>query len=227
MQAWQLGSQKGLFASGAGKGDFMTGVAIIEDDPVTRVGLTNVIESTADLSLLCAASSVEEFDSRVGERPAVVILDLRLRGGGIDGTAAIEHLVAAGHAILIVSMFEEEIPVIDSIGAGAHGYLTKETEPDEIVRAVRAVAGGRTYFSATVAGFLLKEGIQLTPREVDVLRLVAAGETTLDIARELFIRETTVNGHLEKIRDKTGCRRRADMTRFAIKKGIFSLWRGK
>ncbi|MFI1352543.1 LuxR C-terminal-related transcriptional regulator [Streptomyces sp. NPDC020898] len=206
----------------------MTGVAIIEDDPVTLLGFTRVIEGAADLVLLCAAGSVEEFESRVGERPGVVILDLRLRGGGIDGTAAIEHLVAAGYTLLIVSMFAEEMPVVDAIAAGAHGYLTKETEPDEIVRAVRTVGGGRTYFSATVAGFLLKDGVQLTPRERDVLRLVAAGETTRDIAKELFIGETTVNGHLEKIRDKTGCRRRADLTRFAIKKGILSLFgRGK
>ncbi len=70
----------------------MIGVAIVEDDPVTRVGLAKVIDGAEDLHLLCAVSSVEKFDSWGGERPAAVILDLRLRGGGIDGTAAIEHL---------------------------------------------------------------------------------------------------------------------------------------
>jgi DNA-binding NarL/FixJ family response regulator len=98
--------------------------------------------------------------------------------------------------------------------------LTKEAEPDEILRAVMAVAAGRTYVSATLAAFLLKAPIQLTEREKEILQLVASGETDRDIAEQLVISVRTVHSHLDRIRDKTGCRRRADLTRLAIESGI-------
>lgn len=84
--------------------------------------------------------------------------------------------------MLVVSVEEREAPVLDAIGAGACGFLTKEAEPDEIIRAVTAVAAGRTYFSPTVAGYLLREPVRLTEREKEILRLVASGETDRDIA---------------------------------------------
>jgi DNA-binding NarL/FixJ family response regulator len=203
----------------------MIHVAIIEDDPSTLVGLRQIIEHAPDLILGTTAASVERFEQARARDINVVVLDLRLRGGGIEGEAAVRRLVEHGMKVLVVSISDEEVPVVTAIGAGAHGYLTKEAEPAEIVRAICAVASGRTYFSPTVAGFLLRKETQLTAREIEILRLVASGETTSGVARQLVISEKTVNSHLDKIRNKTGYRRRADLTRLAYKLGILSHFR--
>lgn len=203
-------------------------VVIIEDHPVTRLGLAQVVARAPGLELVTVASSIEEYEGRSWPDVDVILLDLGLGDVGLEGPAAVRHLRGTGVAVLVVSMYAEEMPVLDAISAGAHGYLTKETEPDEIARAVRAVAKGGTYFSATVAGYLLRTPTRLTEREAEILRLVAGGETAGDIARQLFITEKTVNGHLERIRDKTGYRRRADLTRLAYERGIFPRrWRKK
>jgi DNA-binding NarL/FixJ family response regulator len=202
-------------------------VAIVEDHPITRMGLAEVIMRAPGLELVAATGSVEEYESRVALNTHVIVLDLGLTGTGLDGPAAVRHLRSADVAILVVSMYGEEFPVLDAIGAGAHGYLTKEAEPDEVIRAIKTVAHGKTYFSATVAGYLLRTPTRLTERETEILRLVAGGETTTDISKQLFISEKTVNGHLERIRDKTGYRRRADLTRLAYERGILTRWRKK
>jgi DNA-binding NarL/FixJ family response regulator len=114
--------------------------------------------------------------------------------------------------------------VIDALAAGAAGYLTKDAEAEDIQRAVRAVADGQTYVPPTLASYLINANRQraanlehqLSPRELEILALVAAGETDRDIAKQLFIATTTVYSHLERIRDKTGARRRAQLTRLYL-----------
>lgn len=198
----------------------MINVVLIEDDPVARLGSEAVLRSDPDINLLGASATVEAATSRHHQAVDLVLLDLRLRGGGLTGRDAVERLVNLHHNVLILSMKEDARSVLDAIEAGAKGYLTKEAEPGEILRAVRAVAAGKTYFSATVAGFLLRQGVTLTRREIEVLRLMAEGETSREIGKLLSIEESTVNGHLDRIRNKTGMRRRPDLTRFALREGI-------
>jgi DNA-binding NarL/FixJ family response regulator len=119
-----------------------------------------------------------------------------------------------------VSASEQPADVVQAIGAGARGYLSKQAEETEILGAIQAVAQGRTYVSATLAGYLLLAPIPITAREREILELVAGGETDQDIADQLTISVRTVHSHLDRIRDKTGSRRRADLTRFAIERGI-------
>jgi two-component system, NarL family, nitrate/nitrite response regulator NarL len=195
-------------------------IAIIEDHPTTRKGIEAAVMLDPTLKVVVAVSNVEEFMPKRHVPLNVIILDLGLRGGILQGTAAVEAVCALGVPVLVVSMREAPAPVLDAISAGAKGYLTKEAEPEEIVRAISRVADGRTYFSATVAGYLLRDAATLTPREQEVLKLVAEGETTKRIAKMLHLAETTVNNHLDHIRRKTGSRRRADMTRFAIAQGL-------
>jgi DNA-binding NarL/FixJ family response regulator len=196
----------------------MIRVAIIDDHPVFLHGMADVIEGSAGLELVLAASSVEDFDQRLDDRPDVVVLDLQLPG--LSGAAGVGHLRKPGFKILVMSAAENEGAVVDAIGAGASGYLTKVATPDEIVRAVNIVATGGTYVSATLAGYLLKDRIKLTPREREILRLVARGETDQDIADQLFVSISTVRGHLDRIGAKTGHRRRPDLTRLAIERGL-------
>ena len=154
----------------------------------------------------------------LGMQAEVLLLDLHLPG--LRGAAAVAHLCARGHTVLVVSASEAPADVVEAIGAGARGYLTKQADEAEIVGAVGAVAEGRTYVSATLASYLLQAPINITEREREILELVAGGETDQDIAELLQLSVRTVHSHLDRIRNKTGSRRRADLTRFALERGI-------
>jgi DNA-binding NarL/FixJ family response regulator len=197
-------------------------VAIVDDHPVYRQGLAMAVEQADDLELAGDAGSIEAFDA-LGVRPDVVLLDLHLPGVG--GATGVAHVCDEGNRVLVVSAAGAPDDVIDAIAAGAAGYLTKEADAAEITRAVRTVASGGTYVSPTLASYLLKAERatatpSLTARECEVLALVAAGETDRDIAEQLMIAKTTVHSHLDRIRDKTGARRRAELTNLAHRLGI-------
>ncbi len=200
----------------------MITVVIVDDHPVYRQGLAVAVDQANDLDLRGEASSIEAFDA-LDVKPDVVLLDLHLPG--IEGAAGVAHVCGQGNRVLVVSAAGTSDDVIDAIAAGAAGYLTKEADADEITRAVRTVAGGDTYVSPTLASYLLRAdrsspSSTLTKRERDVLALVAAGETDQDIADQLMIAKTTVHSHLDRIRDKTGARRRAELTNLAHRLGI-------
>ena len=199
----------------------MISVAIIDDHPLYRQGLAMAIEQADDFTLVADAESVEDFDRR-DVTVDVVLLDLHLPG--IEGAEGVAHICARGPKVIVVSAAGAADDVIDALAAGAAGYLTKDAEAEDIRRAVRAVASGQTYVSPTLASYLINANKpraaslehQLSPRELEILALVAAGETDRDIARQLFIATATVYSHLERIRDKTGARRRAQLTRLYL-----------
>lgn len=202
----------------------MISVAIVDDHPVYRQGLAMAVEAADDLALVGDASSIEEFERLVIEAD-VVLLDLHLPG--IEGSAGVAHVCGKDRRVLVVSAAGSPEDVVDAIAAGAAGYLTKESDAEEITRAIRIVASGASYVSPTLASYLLMAekvtaAYKLTKREREVLALVAAGETDQDIAAQLFIATTTVHSHLERIRDKTGARRRAELTNLAHELGIKS-----
>ncbi|GAA2275605.1 response regulator [Glycomyces scopariae] len=200
-------------------------IAIIDDHPSQRFGLENVVATEDDLTVVVAAGTVEEFERRRPDIVDVVVLDLGLPEPGLSGADAVEHLVSRGFRILVVSVSGEKIPVVDAIRAGADGYLTKTAEAEEILKAIRAVAGGSTYYSPTVAGFLLEDKNDLTPRQIEVLRLIASGETAASASEKLFISQRTVEGHVRAIRQKLNANSITDLIWHAIDKGI--LRRGK
>ncbi|MGD0605756.1 MAG: response regulator transcription factor [Streptosporangiaceae bacterium] len=198
----------------------MISVAIIDDHPLYRQGLALAVEQAGDCTLRADAASIEHFD-RLDVTVDVVLLDLHLPG--IEGAEGVAHVCARGPKVIVVSAAGAPDDVIDALAAGAVGYLTKDAEATDIQRAVRAVANGQTYVSPTLASYLIsadKQPVslehQLSPRELEILALVAAGETDRDIASQLFIAPATVYSHLERIRDKTGARRRAQLTRLYL-----------
>jgi DNA-binding NarL/FixJ family response regulator len=203
----------------------MIRVGVVDDHPVFRQGLAHAVEGAEGLELVFALASVEDFDAR-DEAPDLVILDLGLPG--MHGANAVRHVCERAIKVLVVSAEGSQTDVVDAIAAGASGYLTKSAEPHEITAAVRIVASGETYVSPTLAAYLLRAAKQgqasgphaLTAREREILSLVAAGERDSDIAEQLFISVRTVRSHLDRIRDKTGRRRRADLTRLAVEQGI-------
>jgi DNA-binding NarL/FixJ family response regulator len=200
-------------------------VGIVEDHPVFRQGLAGLVEDAPDLDLAFAVRAVPELDKALAggaRRPDVLLLDLSLAGGGPQGADAVRHLCGRGLRALVVSASGDPGTVIAAIGAGASGYVSKDAEPEEIVRAIRATATGGCYVSPTLAGYLLDDArrIKLTRREIDILRLVAGGETDVDIADELVISVHTVHSHLDRIRAKTGRHRRVELARYALDRGL-------
>jgi DNA-binding NarL/FixJ family response regulator len=202
-------------------------VAVVDDHPIFRSGLANMVAAADGMTLELAATSVEEFDAALrAEPPDVVLLDLNLPG--LSGPDAVEHVCRAGGKALVLSAEGKPDLVVHAIGAGASGYLTKDADADEILAAIKTVAGGNSYISPILASYLLTEArapapqpeLELTAREKEILGLVAEGERDKDIARQLYISISTVRTHLDRIRDKTGQRRRAELTRYAIDQGI-------
>jgi len=203
----------------------MIEIAIIEDHPVFRQGLAQIVEGVPEFALAGAYRTVEDF---VADSPApqVVLLDLNLPG--VDGPAGVRVVVERDAQVLIVSAATTRDAVIDAIAAGARGYVAKDAHPEEIITAINVIAAGGTYVSATLAAYLLaaartddaSTGLGLSAREREVLTLLAQGERDEDIAVELFISVRTVRSHLDRIRDKTGRRRRPDLTRYAMEHGL-------
>jgi DNA-binding NarL/FixJ family response regulator len=198
-------------------------VVVVEDHPIFRETLSRALDDAPGVVLAEAFRTVEELE-RSPVRPDVVILDLHLPGA--SGPEAVERVSRRAPA-LVVSASGNKAEVVDAVGAGARGYLTKDADVADILLALEHVAGGGTYVSPTLASYLLtaseehdKDELALSPREREILAMVAAGERDQDIADLLAISVRTVRSHLDRIRDKTGQRRRPDLTRFAIEHGI-------
>ena len=203
----------------------MIPIAIVEDHPVFRQGLAQLVEHVPEFALAGTYRSVEDFVA-AGVQPQVVLLDLNLPG--IDGPEGVRAVVERDCQVLIVSAATTRDAVLDAIAAGARGYLAKDAHPEEIAAAISVIAAGGTYVSATLAAYLLDAGradtapagLGLSEREQEVLALLAQGERDEDIAEKLYISVRTVRSHLDRIRDKTGRRRRPDLTRLAMEHGL-------
>ena len=201
-------------------------VGVIEDHPLYRAAVARVLDETPDIELGVVADSVARFAA--GRQPSggVVVLDLKLQG--VRDAAAVLEVVGMGHRVLVVSAHADQPEVLSAISAGARGYLSKDTDGAEILRAIRAIAAGNSYVSPILAAFVLNSSrerqagprIELSAQEQRVLSLVAAGERDADIADAMSISIRTVRSYLDRIRDKTGRRRRPELTRFAIEEGI-------
>lgn len=154
-------------------------------------------------------------------RPDVVLMDLQLGDGGMDGVTATRHLVAGGGEgpgtpgprVLVLTMFDTDADITRAIEAGATGYLLKAERPEELFAAIRNAASGRTVLSAPVADRVLAHlrspRPALSERERDILQQLASGLGNREIARALFISEATVKTHLGRIYGKLGVETRA------------------
>ncbi|MEW2422612.1 response regulator transcription factor [Streptomyces nigra] len=202
---------------------------IVDDHPVVRDGLRGMFASAPGFSVLGEAASGEEAVERAAALdPDVILMDLRMPGGG--GVAAIAHLTRTGARarILVLTTYDTDTDTIPAIEAGATGYLLKDAPRDELFTAVRAAAEGRTVLSPAVASRLVsavrtprrERGEPLSAREREVLALVARGTSNREIARELFISEATVKTHLTHLYAKLGVNDRAAAVATAYERGI-------
>ncbi len=193
-------------------------VGVIEDHPLYRAAVARVLAEAAEVRVDAVAESVTQFAARSSGAGCVVLLDLGLPG--VRGAAAVLEVARMGHRVLVLSARADPADVLGATAAGAWGYLCKNADSDEILRAVRQVAAGirpgipRTEIPAP--------RIELSDREVEVLSRLAAGERDQDIAQTLKISVRTVRSYLDRIRDKTGLRRRPALTRYAIEHGVIA-----
>ncbi|MYW63628.1 response regulator [Streptomyces sp. SID8379] len=198
--------------------DHTISLLIVDDHPVVRDGLRGMFESAAGFTVLGEAADGVEGVTRVAELdPDVVLMDLRMPGGG--GVDAIKELTRRGARarVLVLTTYDTDSDTLPAIEAGATGYLLKDAPREELFAAVRAAADGRTVLSPAVASRLVTAvrtpaapaDETLSAREREVLVLVARGTSNKEIARELFISEATVKTHLTHIYGKLGVKDRA------------------
>jgi DNA-binding NarL/FixJ family response regulator len=206
-------------------------VLVVDDHPVWRDGVRADLERSGVATVVAEASDGgEAIELARTEMPDVVIMDLQLPT--VPGAEATRRIVEeAPHIrVLVLSASGEEADVLQAVKAGARGYLLKSATSEEVADAVRRVSAGEPVFTASLAGLVLDEFRRLaskdpdepdlTARENEVLRLVAKGYTYREIGEKLFISTKTVQNHVQNILTKLQLRRRYELMRYAIQRGL-------
>ncbi len=201
-------------------------IVLVDDHPVVRAGLRALLESQSDLVVVGEAASAGDAESVVRRtRPDIVLMDLNL-GGGPGGAAVTAHLRAFPEppTVLVLTTYVTEADILAALDAGAGGYLLKDARPEELFRAVRAVARGETVLASEVAAVLVRRVHSpepaLTEREVQILGLLADGLANKEMARRLLVSEATVKSHLSHIYTKLGVDTRAGAVAKAIEQRV-------
>jgi DNA-binding NarL/FixJ family response regulator len=198
----------------------MIGVLVVDDHPVLRSGLAQLLEQAEGIELVgLAADGAEGVELAVSARPDVVLMDLEMPG--LDGVEATSRIVSSceGTRVVVLTSFSDRERILDAIDAGATGYLLKDAAPDELLRGIRAAAAGQAPLAPKAATELLAErrdvrpAAELTPREREVLVMVAEGLPNKLIARRLEISEKTVKAHLTRVFERIGV---SDRTQAAL-----------
>jgi len=213
-------------------------VVVADDQSAVREGLVLLLGTLPGISVAGQASDGDAAVDLVARtRPQVVLMDLNMPG--CDGVAATRRITAEHPAtrVVVLTTYADDESIIGALQAGALGYLTKDATRAEIGRALRAAAAGQAVLDPDVQRRLLsaaarapempgtpgttgsREADDLTPREAEVLRLIAAGQSNREIARSLFVSEATVKTHVNRIFAKTGSRDRAQAIRYAYTHG--------
>jgi two-component system response regulator NreC len=208
-------------------------VLLCDDHALVRSGVRRLLEAEASFEVVGEASDAEEAVAFVGEQqPDVLLLDIVMPGR--NGIEAIPDLIAASPEtrILVLSMQDDPSYVRQAFAGGANGYLLKEAADAELVQAIRAVASGQRYVHPALGARLaaaeanVHEGAAADPlsdREHEVLRLLALGNTNLEIAKQLFISVRTAETHRARIMQKLRLSSRAELVRYALATGALEL----
>jgi DNA-binding NarL/FixJ family response regulator len=196
-------------------------ILVVDDHAVVRAGLRQMLISMMHADVREAADGAAADAQLADWRPDVVILDLGLPGQG--GLALLPAFARAGLRVLVVSMHTEPLYATRSLEAGALGYVSKNIAPDALLEAVRLVSEGRRYIEPSIAQEMALQRIdaggklhQLTPRDLEIMRLMAAGRSLSEIAAVFGISYKTVANTVSLIRTKLGVSRTADLIRLAI-----------
>lgn len=206
-------------------------LVLVDDHAILRQGLRSVLERESDLVVVGEASSDAEAEAVVrASTPDVVLLDLKLSAGSdFEGLSLCAKLSAAHPdlGLLVLTTFLDEDLVVRAVHAGARGYVVKDVDTTELVRAIRAVSLGQSAFDSRSAAAVVRSmngrtepRQQLTDREIEVLRLLAAGLSNIKIGEQLYISATTAKFHVSNIMRKLEVSRRAEAVYAASKRGL-------
>jgi len=201
-------------------------VLVADDHPVVREGLAALINRRPDMAVVAEASTGQEaVEQFLLHRPDVALLDLRMpEMDGVEVIAAIREQVPTARLVVLTTYADEE-DIHRSLRAGARGYLLKDAPRDELLDCVRAVHDGQTVIPPAIALKLASRlmATELTPRELDVLRLLATGKSNKQIAAALFIAEGTVKTHVNALLRKLDAADRTGVVTLALKRGLLRL----
>jgi DNA-binding NarL/FixJ family response regulator len=201
-------------------------VLLVDDHPVIRAGVRGMLDGEPDIVVAGeAASGAEAVVAARALRPDVVLMDLRMPG--LDGVGATAQVLAAAPAtrVVVLTTYETDADILRAVEAGAAGYLLKDVSRSDLVNAVRVAARGDTVLAPSVASRLLHQvrrpaAEALSPREVEVLRLVARGLSNVEVGRALHIAEATVKTHLLRAFGKLGVSDRTAAVTTAMSRGL-------
>lgn len=201
-------------------------ILVVDDHNVVRQGIVSLIKSVSDMTVIAEASDGKQAIALFREhRPDVTIMDLRLPVlSGVEAIKEIRHEFAAAR-IIVLTTFDGDEDIYRALQAGARGYLLKDMFGDDLMEAIRTVHAGRTRIPAPIAQRLADRmgGPDLTPREMDVLKLIVGGRSNKEIGRELFISEATVKTHINSLLSKLGVTDRTQAATSALQRGIVHL----
>lgn len=220
----------------------MITVALVDDQQLVRAGFAMVVGSQDDMQVVWEVADGAGAVERAGAEPAdVILMDVRMPG--MDGIKATAEIVAASPQarVIVLTTFDNDDYVVDSIAAGASGFLLKDADPEDLLDAIRTVAAGESVLAPASTARLLKQvrpmlgggprGVDtrgepprlpdpLTPREEEILTLVARGLTNSEIADALYISMPTVKTHVGHVLAKTGSRDRVQAVIYAYRAGL-------
>jgi len=210
----------------------MIRVLLADDQGLVRAGFRMILRAEPDIEVVAEAGDGAEAVSRARETsPDVVLMDIRMPG--VDGVEATRRIaVAGGPRVLVLTTFDLDEYVYEALRAGASGFVLKDDPPEQLLGALRIVAGGDALLSPAVTKRVIEQfargpqvarpkGLDdLTERELDVFRLVARGLSNAEIGRELYISETTVKTHITHILQKLDLRDRVQAVVLAHQAGI-------
>ncbi len=208
---------------------------VVDDQALVREGLMTLLEATPDITPVVAASDGEEAVALAARhRPDVVLMDLHMPR--VDGVEATRRIRAAqpDTEVVVLTTHADEASILDALQAGARGYLTKDAGITEISRAIHAAAGHQAVLDPVVHSRLLAAATagarpapapaslpdELTPREAEVLSLIARGLSNAEIADKLVVSEATVKTHINHVFAKIGARDRAQAVHYAYTHGL-------
>jgi DNA-binding NarL/FixJ family response regulator len=216
----------------SGGGDGPIRVLIVDDQPLARAGFRAVLEAAVGIEVAGEAADGEAaVEAARRDRPDVVLMDIRMPG--LDGIEATRQM--PGQKVLILTTFGLDEYIVEALRAGASGFLLKDAPVEELLAAIRAVAAGDAQLSPAVTRRLLNQvarrlpapvprdddGLaELTPRELEVLRLIAGGFSNAEIAEALVVSDPTVKSHVSSLLGKLGLRDRVQAVIYAYEHGL-------
>jgi DNA-binding NarL/FixJ family response regulator len=208
-------------------------VLLVDDHALARTGFRMVLDAEPDIEVVGeAANGAQAIHSAGRLHPDVVLMDVRMPE--LDGIAATREVVSDRTKVLILTTFDLDDYVYDSLAAGASGFLLKDAGPEQLTEAIRVVAAGDALLAPSVTRRLIDDLVgagrrrlarppeldELTPRELEVLRLVAAGLSNAEIAERLVVEDTTVKTHVSRLLAKLGLRDRVQAVILAYEIGL-------